>query len=157
MVNHRGWPDRSAGSNKLYEMLSVDVGILGLNRIFEKYFKAEDSDQSNQSRTPTGLMYTVIPHAQQRCFSHLSSNSESVISMLRPSARFLNACRLTLFTRPNCKLCDDAKLSLSQVWDKRPFDYEEIEVMKPGKESWKNVYEFDTPVVSTLDSNWIRH
>ena len=67
--------------------------------------------------------------------------------MFRPSSRLLNACRLTLFVRPNCSLCDDAKAALSNVWDQRPFDYKEVNVMAPGQDSWKNVYEFDTPVV----------
>jgi len=35
---------------------------------------------------------------------------------------------------------------LSKVWDKRPFDYDEINVMDPGQDKWKAVYEFDTPV-----------
>src|SRR6266536_1983854 len=42
---------------------------------------------------------------------------------------FQQACRITLFTRPNCSLCTDAKDILSNVWDKRPFEYKEIEVM----------------------------
>lgn len=29
----------------------------------------------------------------------------------------------------------------------RDFAYEEINVMEPGHEKWKSVYEFDTPVV----------
>lgn len=57
-------------------------------------------------------------------------------------------CRLTLFTRANCGLCDNAKKVLSNVWDRRPFEYDEIDVMSPAHDKWKNVYEFDTPVVS---------
>lgn len=30
----------------------------------------------------------------------------------------------------------------------RPLQYREIDVMEPGQERWKDVYEFDTPVVS---------
>jgi glutaredoxin len=60
------------------------------------------------------------------------------------------ACRITLFTRSNCKLCSDAKEVLSNVWDKRPFEYDEINVMEHSDQKWKNMYEFDTPVVSTL-------
>jgi hypothetical protein len=30
----------------------------------------------------------------------------------------------------------------------RPLQYQEINVMEPGQERWKDVYEFDTPVVS---------
>ena len=56
--------------------------------------------------------------------------------------------RLTLFTRPGCSLCDDAKVVLSRVWDRRPFHYDEIDVMAPDQVRWKELYEFDTPVVS---------
>lgn len=54
--------------------------------------------------------------------------------------------RITLFTRENCSLCTDAKKVLSNVWDKRPFEYDEINVMEPVHDRWK-IYEFDTPVV----------
>ncbi|THV80090.1 hypothetical protein D6D27_08840 [Aureobasidium pullulans] len=57
------------------------------------------------------------------------------------------ACRITLFTRSNCKLCSDAKEILSNVWDKRPFEYDEINVMEHSDQKWKNMYEFDTPVI----------
>lgn len=56
-------------------------------------------------------------------------------------------CRLTLFTRKNCSLCDDAKKVLSNVWDRRPFEYDEFDVMEAPHEKWKGLYEFDTPVV----------
>jgi hypothetical protein len=38
---------------------------------------------------------------------------------------------------------------LSSVWDVRPFEYKEIDIMKESDEakSWKDLYEFDTPVV----------
>jgi len=63
-------------------------------------------------------------------------------------ARLSHACRLTLFVRENCSLCTDAKMVLSKVWEKRPFEYEEINVMAAGQDKWKAVYEFDTPVWS---------
>ena len=56
--------------------------------------------------------------------------------------------RHTLFIRQNCSLCTDAKEVMSKVWDRRPFEYTEIDVMAPGQTKWKNLYEFDTPVVS---------
>lgn len=55
--------------------------------------------------------------------------------------------RLTLFIRQNCSLCTDAKDVMSKVWDRRPFEYTEIDVMAAKQEKWKNLYEFDTPVV----------
>ncbi|KAF2761529.1 glutaredoxin 2 [Pseudovirgaria hyperparasitica] len=70
---------------------------------------------------------------------------------MKPTFRLLqHACRITLFTRPNCSLCDDAKSVLSRLWDKRPFEYQEIEILKPGAEKWKAVYEFDTPVMHIM-------
>ncbi|KAL2353888.1 hypothetical protein BJ546DRAFT_845174 [Cryomyces antarcticus] len=54
---------------------------------------------------------------------------------------------VTLFTRLNCSLCDDAKRQLSVLWEKRRFEYTEINVMEPAQERWKRLYEFDTPVV----------
>jgi hypothetical protein len=58
--------------------------------------------------------------------------------------------RMTLFIRQNCSLCTDAKDVMSKVWDRRPFEYTEIDVMAPGQTKWKNLYEFDTPVVRFL-------
>ena len=66
---------------------------------------------------------------------------------MQPTFRLLHACRITLFTRANCSLCTNAKKTLSDVWDTRPFDYKEIDVMAPEGKSWRDLYEFDTPVV----------
>lgn len=57
---------------------------------------------------------------------------------------------MTLFIRQNCSLCTDAKDVMSKVWDRRPFEYTEIDVMAPNQTKWKNLYEFDTPVVRLL-------
>ncbi|KAF2189645.1 hypothetical protein K469DRAFT_625461 [Zopfia rhizophila CBS 207.26] len=66
--------------------------------------------------------------------------------MFRASSRLLE-CRITLFTRANCSLCDTAKAVVGDVKQKIPFTYQEINVMEPGQEKWKSVYEFDTPVI----------
>ena len=55
--------------------------------------------------------------------------------------------RTTLFTRPNCSLCTEAKEVMAKVWDRRPYEFTEINVMEPKQEKWKALYEFDTPVV----------
>jgi len=68
---------------------------------------------------------------------------------MRPATSLLqHACRITLFTRANCSLCTDAKQVLSSVWSARPFEYREIDVVKPEETRWRDFYEFDTPVVS---------
>ena len=53
---------------------------------------------------------------------------------------------ITLFTRRNCSLCEDAKSVLAAVRVKKDYHYSEIDVMASGQEAWK-VYEFDTPVI----------
>lgn len=60
--------------------------------------------------------------------------------------RLLHACRITLFSRDTCGLCTQAKGVLSNVWDKRHFDYTEVDLTK--SEKWRNLYDFDIPVVS---------
>lgn len=60
---------------------------------------------------------------------------------------YQHALRLTFFTRANCSLCTDAKAVLSKVWDRRPYEYDEIDVMASKQNKWKDIYEFDTPVV----------
>ena len=69
------------------------------------------------------------------------------LTMLRATSRLL-ACRITFFTRTPCGLCDNAKVVVQNVKSKRPLEYHEINVMEPGQEKWKDLYEFDTPVVS---------
>lgn len=39
---------------------------------------------------------------------------------------------------------------MQNVKKTRPLQYQEINVMEPGQEKWREVYEFDTPVVSCL-------
>lgn len=58
--------------------------------------------------------------------------------------------RITYFTRDGCQLCVNAKETLGKVWEQKPFVYKEINVMKsdPLSISWRNLYEYDTPVVS---------
>ncbi|KLU84146.1 hypothetical protein MAPG_03191 [Magnaporthiopsis poae ATCC 64411] len=67
---------------------------------------------------------------------------------MRASLRLLQqACRITLFTRDNCGLCTRAKSALSAVWDSRPFDYREVDIVKPEAQRWRDLYDFDVPVV----------
>lgn len=36
---------------------------------------------------------------------------------------------------------------LSEVWDKRPFSFKEIDIVKPEAKAWRDLYEFDVPVI----------
>ena len=66
---------------------------------------------------------------------------------MRPTARLCHRARITLFTRANCSLCEQAKTVLARVGQKSAFVYEEIDVMAAKHKQWKDMYEFDAPVV----------
>ena len=68
---------------------------------------------------------------------------------MRATSRLLQACRITLFTRENCGLCSQARSVLSKVWDKRPFVFIEVDIIKDESRAWRDLYEFDVPVVSS--------
>lgn len=94
---------------------------------------------------------------------HDLSNSSRLSESMRATARLCEqVLRLTLFTRPNCGLCDEAKYVLAKVKPKRPFEYHEIDVMSSGQRRWRDLYEFDTPVVCSchalngLSQSWAR-
>ncbi|ODM16910.1 hypothetical protein SI65_07875 [Aspergillus cristatus] len=59
----------------------------------------------------------------------------------------LQAARVTLFTRAGCGLCDTAKHTVVQLNKRKPFNYEELDIMTPANKQWKDVYEFDVPVL----------
>lgn len=63
------------------------------------------------------------------------------------TGRLFQSCRITLFTRKHCGLCIAARSVLSDVWDSRPFDFKEVDIVKPESQSWKDLYDFDVPVV----------
>lgn len=78
----------------------------------------------------------------------------NVYRKMRITDRLLqHACRITLFTRENCGLCTQAKSVLSDVWDRRPFEYREVDIIKSQQiPRWRDLYEFDVPVVRTFDT-----
>ena len=58
-----------------------------------------------------------------------------------------HSANVVLFTRPNCSLCESAKVVIQSVSQIRSFGYSEVNILSPGQESWRRLYEFDTPVV----------
>ncbi|KAI2628306.1 hypothetical protein GGS21DRAFT_527310 [Xylaria nigripes] len=73
---------------------------------------------------------------------------------MRPTIRLFQACRITLFTRENCGLCTDARSVLSDVWDKRPFQFREIDIVKSETgPQWRDLYDFDVPVIHISKSS----
>jgi hypothetical protein len=70
---------------------------------------------------------------------------------MRASIRLLqHSLRLTLFTHQHCSLCVDVKNVMSRVWDRRHFEYAEVDILDPQNSKWKHLYEFDIPVVLGL-------
>ncbi|KAF9889751.1 hypothetical protein FE257_007057 [Aspergillus nanangensis] len=67
--------------------------------------------------------------------------------MLPTALRLSSAVRVTLFTRAGCGLCDTAKLNVTALHKRRPFDYAEVDIGLPAHQSWKDVYDFDVPVL----------
>ena len=67
---------------------------------------------------------------------------------MRQTVRLLqHRTLLTLFTRQNCSLCDDAKSVVSNLTQKKAFDFHQVDVMASDQQHWKILYEFDAPVV----------
>ncbi|KAK3301096.1 uncharacterized protein B0H64DRAFT_30847 [Chaetomium fimeti] len=63
------------------------------------------------------------------------------------TGRLFQSCRITFFTRTGCGLCTQARSVLSDVWDQRPFAFKEIDIIKPEAKSWRDLYDFDVPVI----------
>lgn len=66
---------------------------------------------------------------------------------MRATLARLSATRLTLFTRATCGLCDVAKTRIQEFQKKRPIDYSEIDISAPEHRKWRDVYDFDVPVL----------
>lgn len=55
--------------------------------------------------------------------------------------------------RDNCGLCVRAKSALSHVWDRRPFDFKEVNITHPEAKPWKDIYDFDVPAIHVTQSD----
>ena len=72
---------------------------------------------------------------------------------MRATNRLLSpGCRITLFTRQNCGLCESAKTALEQARRRREFALRVVDVAGVGNAAWKGLYDFDVPVVRFLSS-----
>ncbi|PHH74147.1 hypothetical protein CDD80_3282 [Ophiocordyceps camponoti-rufipedis] len=61
--------------------------------------------------------------------------------------RLLRSCRITLFTRENCSLCEAAAEALSKVAATRPFAYKRIDLAGEEGRPWRQLYDYDVPVI----------
>ncbi|PPQ63263.1 hypothetical protein CVT24_006788 [Panaeolus cyanescens] len=63
------------------------------------------------------------------------------------SFRGVRIPRLTLFSGPNCSLCDIAKAELAKVRKLRPFELDTVNIQDKGQESWKRKYVYWIPAL----------
>ncbi|KAH9928501.1 uncharacterized protein BXZ73DRAFT_102341 [Epithele typhae] len=63
------------------------------------------------------------------------------------ASRGLGIARLTLYSGPNCSLCDVAKAALAKVRQQRAFELETVNIQDPGQERWKNKYVYWIPAL----------
>lgn len=97
------------------------------------------------SKLPTKAPYirTSIPHPGGPPLV-----LETPSAVMRPSPNLLqHGIRLTLFSGKGCSLCHSAKEILAKVHQRRPFEYQEVDTGAKGQEQWRNLYQFDIPVL----------
>lgn len=70
-----------------------------------------------------------------------------------PTRALFSQARLTLFTRAGCGLCDTAKHTVVQLQKRRPFEYVEQDIGEPKNKAWKDVYDYDVPVLHVQSVN----
>ncbi|KAG8732095.1 hypothetical protein FRC12_019432 [Ceratobasidium sp. 428] len=59
--------------------------------------------------------------------------------------------RLTLFSGPQCSLCDVAKAELAKLRKEHNFDLTTVNIQDPGQESWKQRYVYWIPALHLED------
>ncbi|CAI7573631.1 unnamed protein product [Penicillium pancosmium] len=74
-----------------------------------------------------------------------------------PTRALFGQARLTLFTRAGCGLCDNAKKTVVQLHQRRPFEFVETYIDEPGNKKWKDVYDFDVPEADLSDARKLFH
>ncbi|KAH9048563.1 hypothetical protein EDB84DRAFT_1434212 [Lactarius hengduanensis] len=55
--------------------------------------------------------------------------------------------RLTLYSGPNCSLCDVAKAELAKVRQTYQFELDVVNIQDPGQEHWKRKYVYWIPAL----------
>lgn len=137
------------------------------NKLGELRFVVEASKKIHDGNPKVGAGQSRFQPPRFQTRSHLTrfacqtpTHSAQAICLccldptMHPTSRLLQlSCRITLFTRQNCGLCTKAKSVLSELWNRRPFEFKEIDIIKPESKPWRDLYEFDVPVVSLAQGN----
>ena len=67
--------------------------------------------------------------------------------MRSTTALRMYSAHLTLFTHPHCSLCHTAKSTLAAFLGRRPVSLAQIDIFEPEHKKWRDLYEYDVPVV----------
>lgn len=67
----------------------------------------------------------------------------------------MEAPKVTLYTRENCHLCDEAKLVIEAVRQEFPFVFEILDV--DTKADWQTAYGLEVPVVFINDKKFAKY
>ncbi|WFD36559.1 hypothetical protein MCUN1_003442 [Malassezia cuniculi] len=92
-------------------------------------------------------------YAVARALSHARTQHAPCAHLLHTSATRAYSTRvphLTLFTGPQCSLCDDAKEALAEVRESVPFTFATYNIRddaSPQVAYWRRKYQYDIPVL----------
>jgi glutaredoxin len=64
---------------------------------------------------------------------------------------------ITLFTRPNCHLCDSARHVIEQAAQRTRFNLEIINIDAEGQQHWLDQYDHHVPVIHIHGREIARH
>ncbi|RDD36561.1 Glutaredoxin-like protein C5orf63-like protein [Trichoplax sp. H2] len=68
-----------------------------------------------------------------------------LVFSIHPIQKFSSLPKITLFTKKDCPLCEEAKEVILQYRNK--IDYEEVDILCPGNKEWFDLYQFEIPVL----------
>lgn len=140
-------------------VLAVSAGMEKIRRQRANTEKSRSSQKLILASPPTsswrcGVWLVSSLHSRSpsdRCYKYLFTSHW----IMKPTPRLLqHALRLTLFTHEHCSLCVNVKDVMAKVWDRRHFEYGEVDILAPENQKWKSLYEFDIPVVSFITAVW---
>lgn len=116
--------------------------------------KGAQRHQPNPKQTNVSVFCTVV---DMNCrIGLLFSLTRAARSGSRSA--WMSSCEiptLTLYTKDNCSLCDDAKEVLKKFPNK--FELEEVDITSPENKEWFRRYRFDIPVFHFQGKYLMKH
>lgn len=105
-----------------------------------------------------GRLFSWTISCPQRTVVYPLSAPNNTVGAIMHLTKFAQRM-VTLYTRPNCGLCVEAKNVLRDSWEKsvQKFDYSEVDITLPENKQWYDLYAFDVPVVHVDDKQQLMH